>query len=232
MIDWTSIGFIGLGMLLSILLKKLTVTAAIAGGALAVCIYAASGFPGIVLMAGFFIIGVAVTSWKKQVKQQSGLAENMKGKRNAAQVMANAGVPALCCIIAYLFPQYHLNAPLFVAAAFASATADTVSSELGNVYGSKYYNIVTLKKDNKGKNGVISLEGTLSGMAGSIIIAFIYSIYFGMSIHFVWIIVAGTLGNVADSLLGATLENRGILGNNTVNFLNTLVAVLLIILVQ
>jgi uncharacterized membrane protein len=42
----------------------------------------------------------------------------------------------------------------------------------------------------------------------------------------VWLLVAGTAGNLADSVLGATLERRGVLDNNTVNFLNTLTGAL------
>ena len=41
------------------------------------------------------------------------------------------------------------------------------------------------------------------------------------------IVLAGTAGNLADSLLGALFERGGILNNNAVNFLNTLTAALL-----
>ena len=37
------------------------------------------------------------------------------------------------------------------------------------------------------------------------------------------VILGGIIGNLADSVLGATLERRGTLGNDVVNFLNTLV---------
>ena len=36
--------------------------------------------------------------------------------------------------------------------------------------------------------------------------------------------LAGILGTFFDSLLGATIERRGLIGNNTVNFLSTLAA--------
>jgi uncharacterized protein (TIGR00297 family) len=111
-----------------------------------------------------------------------------------------------------------------IAAGLSSATADTLSSELGNVYGSKFYNIITVKKDTQGLDGVVSIEGTLIGVAGSTVIAAIYALYFGINNNVLIIIVAGTTGNISDSLLGATLERSRHLNNNAVNFFNTCVA--------
>ena len=69
------------------------------------------------------------------------------------------------------------------------------------------------------------MEGTLIGAAGAALIAFIYLLG-GFTIAGLIIVVAGVTGNLADSILGATLERRGIIGNNTVNFLNTLTGAL------
>jgi uncharacterized membrane protein len=71
---------------------------------------------------------------------------------------------------------------------------------------------------------VISLEGTLCGLAGSLLIAFIFAAGFGWNARVVMIIaLAGTVGNITDSLLGATMERKHWIGNNAVNFLNTAV---------
>jgi uncharacterized protein (TIGR00297 family) len=113
-----------------------------------------------------------------------------------------------------------------LAGSFAAATADTLASELGNVYGRRYYNILTLKPDTRGLNGVVSLEGTALGLAGTAVLAAAYCLAAGWGPAFGWLLVAGTAGNLADSLLGATLERRGTLSNNAVNFLNTLTGAL------
>ena len=113
-----------------------------------------------------------------------------------------------------------------VACSLSSATADTLSSELGNVYGKKFYNIVNFKKDVRGLNGAVSFEGTMIGITGSILIALIYTVPAGFTIDFLWIVIAGTIGNLTDSVLGATLERKHILNNDAVNFLNTLTAAL------
>jgi len=214
------------GMLLSILLKKLTIAAAFTGGVLGLCIFVGSGYWGIVMMTVFFLTGVIVTSWKLDIKQQNGLAEINKGRRTAGQVLANAGLPAILGIIAWRCPACKTDAPLLIAACFASATADTVSSELGNIYGSRYYNILTLKRSVRGSNGVISVEGVLLGIGGSLLIAVIYSMAFGWSFSSGIIVIAGTAGNFADSVLGASLERKNYLNNDAVNFLNTCIAAL------
>jgi uncharacterized protein (TIGR00297 family) len=81
-------------------------------------------------------------------------------------------------------------------------------------------------------DGVISLEGTLIGIAGSCIIAGIYALGWGWSISFFFIVLAGTLGNLTDSILGAVLERKGLIGNDVVNFLNTLTAAIVIVLLE
>lgn len=220
--DWIILFIVSTGVLLSILLKKLTIPAAITGGLLSSFIYLGAGFSGIIIMAAFFMIGVWVTSWKLDVKLKTGLAETGKGKRTAGQVFANAGLPAIMGLTYWLLPSLHLHTSLMIASCFSAATADTVSSELGNVYGSRFYNILNLKKDEKGSNGVVSLEGSLLGLAGSIIIALLYNVFNTGEIRsFVIIVIAGTVGNIADSVCGATLERKGWLNNNAVNFLNT-----------
>ena len=73
---------------------------------------------------------------------------------------------------------------------------------------------------------MVSLAGTLIGIAGSTMIAIIFSIGYGWDNRFYWIIIAGTVGNYTDSFLGATLERKQILKNNAVNFFNTLAGAL------
>ena len=211
---------------LSVKLGKLTVIAAITGVCLSLLIFTGAGYTGVVMLAIFFILGSAATSWKINVKEEKQLAEKNKGRRKASQVFANAGVAGIAGLLIFLFPAHTYLFRVMIAAAIASATADTLSSELGMLYGRKCYNIITLKKDTRGLNGVVSLEGFSIGIAGSILISLVYGFGFGWSINLLWIVIAGTVGNIADSILGATLERRNIIGNNAVNFLNTLIAAL------
>lgn len=206
----------------SVAAKKLTLWAALTGGVIGFFIYQGAGFTGIVLLAGFFLLGTLATSWKLEFKEKERLAERDRGKRKPSQVLANGGIAAILGLIIWMYPHLSSLLRLMMAGSLSAAAADTLSSELGMVYGKRFYNIKNLRRDRKGLDGVISLEGTLCGMGGSAIIACIYSIGFGWSVDFLWIIVAGTIGNLVDSFLGATLERKGIIKNDTVNFLNTL----------
>ena len=215
-----------IGMYGSIKKKKLTEAGALTGGLLGIAIFMGAGFTGLAMLASFFIIGTGATAWQHNYKSCLGLAEENKGRRTAEQAFANAGVAGILGLFSWLFPGKAAVYNLMLAAAFAAATADTVSSELGNVYGKRFYNILTLKPDSRGLNGVVSLEGTLLGLAGSILISLLYGFGFGWSGNIIIIIIAGTMGNFTDSLLGATLERQQLLSNNAVNFLNTAAAAL------
>lgn len=209
---------------LSIRSRKLTPLAAVTGGVLALGIFLGAGFTGIAMLGAFFMMGTAATIWKLQNKVAAGIAEKKGGMRNWKQVVANGGVAAMVGVATLIFTNHTLVLQLIMAGSLAAATADTLSSELGNIYGSRYYNILTFKKDKRGLDGVVSLEGTLAGVAGSLVIALIAVIGLSCSItEVVIIVIAGTIGNLADSVMGATLERKQYLGNNAVNFLNTAV---------
>jgi len=211
-------------MVLSVWKRKLTLPGALLGGAIGTCVYMGAGWKGVLLMGSFFTLGVLATSWKKEQKQAAG---NHPQRRNAAQVFANGGVGAIAGVLAFLFPAHAVLFQLLLAASLASATADTLSSELGMVYGKRFFNILSGRKEEKGLDGVVSREGTLIGAAGALLIAFIYILPAWNAAALLIVAVAGILGNLADSLAGALWERKQLIENNTVNFLNTLVAALI-----
>ena len=214
------------GIIESIRHRKLTAAGAIAGGLTGFCIFVGAGWTGFVMLALFFLAGTLATGWKRKQKSAMGLMQENGGQRKLGQVLANAGVAGALGLLSLFLPQYEVLFALMIAATFSSAMADTLSSELGSLYGRRFYNILTFKKDQKGLDGVISLEGTLIGLLGSAVIAVIYSIGFGWDERFIFILFAGTIGNVTDSVLGAALERRQRISNDAVNFSNTLVAAL------
>ncbi|PAW94166.1 hypothetical protein CKK33_11960 [Mucilaginibacter sp. MD40] len=224
---------IALAAFLSYILGKLTAWGAIIGAIVAMLIFAGTGYAGLTQLAAFFILSTLATSHRRQEKQKFSMPGEQT-TRDAWQVLANGGIAAICGALAWLSPSNALYLYLMLAASLASATADTLSSELGSVYGRRFYNIITLKPDVRGRDGVVSFEGSMIGISGAAIIALIVQINnTALGYKAVVIILAtGTLGNIVDSVLGATLERRGYIGNNTVNVMNTFAAAIIAWLLQ
>ena len=207
--------------------KKLTPAAALTGGIIGALVYAGASYTGLLLLTLFFVVGTAATSWKKNEKRRIKGSAAHQPTRNIGQVLANGGVAAILGALAALIPADKPLFNLLLAASLSSATADTLSSELGMIYGRRHFNILTGKPDTRGLDGVISLEGLLIGIAGSAVIAAAWLLLTSAAASAgVIIILAGLIGNLADSLLGATLERKGVLSNDAVNFLNTAIAAL------
>ncbi|MFY0254174.1 DUF92 domain-containing protein [Chitinophaga sp. 30R24] len=204
--------------------NKLTIPAALTGGVIGFLIWLGAGVGGLVLLGVFFFLGVKATSHRRALKMVPG--EQHQEKRSSGQVFANGGMAAIMALLALLDTDREALYRMMMAAALASATADTLSSELGMIYGRNFYNIISFKEELKGLDGVVSLEGTLLGAAGALIIAVVYALFFGITGNVIIVFIAGNVGNLADSWLGATLERKQRIGNNTVNFLNTLLAAL------
>lgn len=192
---------------------------------------------GLVPLMLLFILTFLSTRIGKAKKVHFGVAESKRG-RNAAQVMANLGAAAIFAIPSTLrfsemaVPRrYHMyDAPAFfvvamVLAALAEATADTVSSEIGAAFGGRPFLITTLQRVEPGTDGAISLVGTLAGVAGAslVVAAGVWAMGCSMRLGAV-ALFGGLVGFGFDSLLGATLERRGWLGNDWVNFLSTVCA--------
>ncbi len=216
------------GIFFSIRWKKLTVPAALMGGVLGWIVYTGGGLTGLAMMTVFFILGTAATSWKKAVKQSIKGHAAHESTRTAAQVVANAGVAAICGLLILLYSSYRPVLLFMMAGGLSAAAADTLASELGMVYGRRFYHILTGKPDKRGLDGVISLEGVLIGAAAAAVIALVYVLGQGRNLRpLLLLILSGTLGNLTDSVLGAVFERKGRLSNDAVNFLSTLAAALI-----
>ena len=210
---------------LSIYLNKLSFSGGITGTIVALCIWMGAGWAGLLALLIFFVSGTVASRWQLQKKQELTLEQEGRGRRTISHVLANGGIAAICGILAYHYDAHAVVFQLMLYSSIAVAMSDTLSSELGNVYGSKYINICTFKSDKRGLDGVISIEGSVFGILGSGMIGLTALAISNQS--FLLVTVIGFLGNLTDSILGATLQRRGLLNNHHVNFLATLTGAVL-----
>ncbi|WP_458457096.1 TIGR00297 family protein [Methanobrevibacter sp.] len=180
-----------------------------------------AGANWLLLIILFLIMSLIATKYSKKYKQSLG---EFEGRRTSKNVISN-GVVA--CFMA-AFGGFYLPFVGGFIGAIATATADTLASEIG-VLDQHPRLITTFQKVDPGTNGAVSGLGTGVGIVGAAII--------GLAAYFLGImsnplmaigvaIISGTIGCFMDSILGALFENRRLLTNEHVNLIATIVGAL------
>lgn len=189
---------------------------------LATIVFGGFGWFGILIT--FFGVGGLASKYRYDEKAARGVAEGNQGARASSNVLGNAAVALLAVLGFAAGPQLSANPDLFrfaFAGTLATATSDTLSSEIGSLYGPTRL-ITTFELVEPGTDGGVTWQGELAGFVGAGIIAGLASILLGFSsVGAGVVVVAGVIGMTVDSLLGASIEG-GWIGNQTVNFFATL----------
>jgi uncharacterized protein (TIGR00297 family) len=213
--------------LLAYALKAASRSGAICGFWLGTAIYLGYGYKSFVLLFAFVLLGSVATRLGLAKKAALGVAEHRSGARSWREGLANLLAPA--CFAILVITTHHEPAFLIaLVAALAEAAGDTISSEIGQWVSDRAYLITTFKPVRAGENGGVSLSGTVAGFAAS---AAMVGLGLGLGLcgryRFAGpgiALSAAVAGNLLDSLLGATLERRGLATNGMVNFAGTSVA--------
>lgn len=202
-------------------LKMVNRSGAACGFLLGVAVYLGWGWKSFLLMFTFFLVGSLATRLGYTRKAQRGIAEKRGGARSWREAVANSLAGAFFAVL--VITTHHEHAFLIaLIAAFAEATGDTVSSEIGQWISGRAYLITTLQAVPAGEDGGISVGGTIAGVLASALIA---ALALGMGLcgkgGVAMALAAAVVGNLLDSVLGATLERRGLVTNGIVNFAGT-----------
>nr|XP_021585585.2 transmembrane protein 19 isoform X1 [Ictidomys tridecemlineatus]XP_040136247.1 transmembrane protein 19 isoform X1 [Ictidomys tridecemlineatus] len=195
----------------------------------------------------FFLSSSKLTKWKGEVKKRLDSEYKEGGQRNWIQVFCNGAVPTELALL-YMIENGPGEMPidfskqytaswmcLSLLAALACSAGDTWASEVGTVLSKSPPRLITTwEKVPVGTNGGVTMVGLASSLLGG---TFVGIAYFLTQLVFVsdldisapqWPIIAfgglaGLLGSIVDSYLGATMqftgldESTGMVVNNPTN---------------
>ncbi|HYA57600.1 MAG TPA: DUF92 domain-containing protein [Thermoplasmata archaeon] len=225
--------------LVAILARALTPPAGAAAAVFGVVIVVTVGFPFLALVALFVAGGVMATRYRIEEKRKRHVQEGVAGERGVSNVVSHILIPAGLAVVSAV-PGNLLSGPsvaLLFASALSFGAADTFASEFGVLAG-RARSILTFQPVTPGTNGGISGTGqafAFLGAASTAVLGLGFFLLFrtpvGSPALFLLVVTgSGFLGCQMDSVLGASLENRGLLTKGSTNFLAMLFAVLLAVL--
>jgi len=176
-------------------------------------VFGLGGFAWALVLMVFFITSSGLSILFKKQKSTAEEKYAKGSRRDERQVLANGGLAGIAVIVHVFFPASNLPWLAF-AAAFAAANADTWATELGVLSKTSPRLIHTGKAVPAGTSGGISLTGMLAAAAGSLAIAATAYLSWPLTgiastnrmLFSLIIAVAGFLGSVIDSLIGATVQ--------------------------
>jgi uncharacterized protein (TIGR00297 family) len=196
---------------------------ALAGAAMGTVILAFGSLSLYLLLWVFFGGGTLATRFRKARKQAMGKAEEKGGRRGAANVLANVSVAAFSSLVAGLSPSGDVFR-VAAAAALATALMDTVGTEVGQAVASPTVLLPDFRRVPPGTDGAVSVAGTLAGVFGAAILAWVGVAGLVLTEAAACVVVlAALLGTVVESLLGRAGAPWRVSNGHVLNFINTLV---------
>ncbi len=222
----------------ALLLNWLTldgVRAAVLFGTIA---YGIGDLLGAATVLGFFISS-SLVSQNQVINAFDNRPDTKRFRRDGAQVWANGFWFALFILIWFISGAEILL--MAAVASIAAANADTWATEIGGHYRpGKTWLITSFKRVSPGTDGGVSIKGLIAALAGS---ALIVGIFWLLRMDTEWpylllISISGFVGSIADSIFGATLQNKKFnwfgthypISNNAINCISTGTASLILML--
>jgi uncharacterized protein (TIGR00297 family) len=190
----------------------------------------------LLLLLFFLLSSFLATRYRFALKEAMGVQEGVKGERRASNVLANGFAPMVAAVLTYpAFPWFPkaVGGVVFLSA-LAVAGSDTLASEIG-VLSPKAYLITTFERVPPGTDGGVSLLGTACALVAALYTALAGWFVLGdlarichldpaMPSSAMYLLIPAILGFAGcqiDSVVGATLERRGLVNKKTTNLIAT-----------
>ena len=190
----------------------------------------------LLLLLFFLLSSFVATRYRFALKEAMGVQEGVKGERRASNVLANGIAPVAAAILSFANPAWfpRVASGVVFLSALAVAGSDTLASEIG-VLSQKAYLITTGRRVKPGTDGGISALGQACALLAALYTALfgwlvlgLFARTFGMDptmpLDPGFLLVPAVLGFVGcqiDSVVGATLERRGLVNKKTTNLIAT-----------
>lgn len=183
---------------------------AFAAAILGTVVFGLGGFPYALLLLGFFISSTLLSHTFTRYKAAFNEKFSKGAERDAAQVAANGSVACLFAIMSSFFPGQAWPWWGF-AASLAAVNADTWATELGVLNRTRPRLISSLKPVEPGSSGAVSWLGTAAALLGAGFIGLLAWLYPPQNVNSgstlaLTSALAGFLGSMVDSWLGATVQ--------------------------
>lgn len=177
----------------------LTRDGALAAWATGTLTFGTGGVRTAVVLLAFFIPSTLLSRIGGD-RKRAAMADAKTGPRDGRQVLANGGIAAACLL------GGSSRAAAAFAGALAAASADTWGTEIGTASREQPRSIVTFEPAAAGMSGGVTALGSVASVAGSACVAAAAS---ATGVTAFWpVAIAGVAGALADSLLGATVQER------------------------
>jgi uncharacterized protein (TIGR00297 family) len=172
-------------------------------GALAVL----AGWDWALLLVVYFATSSAISRFGADRKARRTASVVQKaGARDASQVLVNGSVFALAAVGELVHPHPLWRA--IGAGALAASAADTWATEIGTWIGGTPRSAWNWRRVAPGTSGGMTTAGTVAMLGGAIVVAVVvYASHWGQG-HAIAAFVGGLSGAVADTVIGATLQER------------------------
>lgn len=200
---------------------------AVAGLGVGIAVAAGFGWPGMIVLGTFFVVGSVATRVGYAKKAARGTAEKRGGARDWRNVVGKGGVAAGVAIWQvfetagghdrHLVWHVQSHAGPFVGA-LAAALADTLGTEIGSLSRGDPFTFPGLRRTAPGTAGAVSWLGVVAGAAGSALVAIVALMadLIGHDSYAVtgMIAVAGLVASLSESLaVGMGLRAPGFVRN-------------------
>ena len=201
-----------------------------------------SDFLWFLLMLFFLLVSYWVTIFKYRRKKEMGISQGKVGERGVRNVVANGIIPLIIALFSSPLDEVSegLSGILFLVA-ISIAASDSFGSEIGVLSGKPRLITDPRRIVEPGVDGGVTLLGNLAALMGGVLMAgagymLVTDRLITSGPHmleasvFVVILTVGMgwIGCQIDSLLGATLQSRGLISNNMVNFITILLGVVIV----